>query len=75
MCLIVRERFPEQGVPIIMVSAKSAEENVVQGLHSGCDDYVIKPFNRDDLKARIAVHLKDRVRLGVGGLESKGWCC
>lgn len=45
-----------------MVSAKSGEKNVVQGLHCGCNDYVIKPFNRDELKARISVYLKPDVR-------------
>ena len=73
VCLTVRERYAEQGVPIIMVSAKSAEDNVVQGLHSGCDDYVVKPFNRDELKARITIHLKARVS-NPSLRWTKTWC-
>ena len=45
-------------IPIIMVSAKSAELDVVMGLDLGADDYVTKPFGIHELLARIKVHLR-----------------
>ena len=43
----------ESGVPIIMLTAKSSEDNLVQGLGEGADDYVVKPFSPKALVARI----------------------
>ena len=40
-------------VPIIMVSAKSSDDNIVEGLKNGANDYVTKPFNIDIVMARI----------------------
>ena len=40
-------------VPIIMLTAKDGERNVVEGLESGADDYVVKPFSMAELLARI----------------------
>lgn len=39
--------------PIIMLSAKSSEEDKVQGLNAGADDYIVKPFSSDELMARL----------------------
>ena len=40
-------------VPVIMLTAKDAEADRVRGLRSGADDYVIKPFAREELIARV----------------------
>jgi DNA-binding response OmpR family regulator len=40
-------------VPVLMLTAKDAEADRVRGLRSGADDYVIKPFSRDELIARV----------------------
>jgi signal transduction histidine kinase len=47
-------------VPIILVTAKSGGEAVEAGLEIGATDYVPKPFEMRELKARIATHLKNR---------------
>ena len=47
-------------IPIIMLTAKTSEENVVQGLEVGADDYVTKPFAPRELVARIKSLLKRR---------------
>jgi len=47
-------------IPIIMLSAKSAEMDVVMGLDLGADDYVTKPFNIGELIARVKAHLRRR---------------
>lgn len=45
-------------VPIIMLTAKSGEEDRVRGLGIGADDYVIKPFSPKELVARVKAHLR-----------------
>lgn len=48
----------ESGVPIIMLTAKSDTTDVVHGLESGADDYIVKPFNPKELVARIRTRLR-----------------
>ena len=48
----------ESGVPIIMLTAKGDTSDVVRGLESGADDYIIKPFNPKELIARIRTRLR-----------------
>lgn len=40
-------------VPVILLTAKAEEDNMVQGLNSGADDYIVKPFSPRELVARI----------------------
>jgi DNA-binding response OmpR family regulator len=42
------------------VSAKTEEDDIVQGLRCGADDYVTKPFKRAELAARIRAHIRAR---------------
>lgn len=44
--------------PIIMLTAQSRMEDQVEGLDAGADDYILKPFDPDDLHARIRSHLR-----------------
>jgi two-component system response regulator MtrA len=55
VCRLIRA---ESGVPIIMLTAKSDTTDVVRGLESGADDYVVKPFNPKELVARIRTRLR-----------------
>jgi len=48
----------ESGVPIIMLTAKGETTDVVKGLESGADDYIVKPFNPKELVARIRTRLR-----------------
>lgn len=50
-------------VPIIMLTAKSSEDEKVKGLGIGADDYVIKPFSPRELVARVKSHLR-RIKKG-----------
>lgn len=45
-------------IPVIILSALKANEDVIRGLEMGADDYVIKPFNADVLRARINASLR-----------------
>ncbi|MDP9455406.1 MAG: response regulator transcription factor [Actinomycetota bacterium] len=40
-------------LPIIMLTARQSEQDIIQGLETGLDDYVIKPFSPDELAARV----------------------
>jgi two-component system response regulator MtrA len=55
VCARIRE---DSGVPIIMLTAKGDTADVVKGLESGADDYVVKPFNPKELVARIKTRLR-----------------
>lgn len=50
---VCRQIRAESGVPIVMLTAKSDTVDVVVGLESGADDYVIKPFKPKELVARV----------------------
>lgn len=45
-------------VPLIMLTAKSAEDDRIRGLGLGADDYVVKPFSPRELVARVKAHLR-----------------
>lgn len=52
--------------PIIMLTAKGTEEDVLRGFHAGADDYVVKPFYLKELEARMSAIMK---RTGVRDWE------
>lgn len=62
------------GCPILFLTAKAAEADVLQGLALGGDDYLQKPFRIAELRARVAAHLRRErrapaMRLRRGGIE------
>ncbi|MBG6055893.1 two-component system response regulator MtrA [Salinibacterium sp. CAN_S4] len=66
VCARIRE---ESGVPIIMLTAKSDTADVVKGLESGADDYVVKPFNPKELVARVRTRLRPSPESATGSLQ------
>ncbi|MCM8536400.1 MAG: response regulator transcription factor [Lentisphaeraceae bacterium] len=56
ICNELRKRHV--GVPIIMMTAKDQEEDIVRGLDVGADDYVTKPFSIKELMARVKAFLR-----------------
>jgi DNA-binding response OmpR family regulator len=49
-------------VPVLMLTAKSQEKDIVRALDSGADDYLVKPFKPEELRARIKRLVKGRNR-------------
>lgn len=41
------------GLPVIMLTSRQGEQDVIEGLETGLDDYVTKPFSPDELAARV----------------------
>ena len=71
ICNRIRAKDPDQ--PIIMLTAKTSDEDIIQGLTLGADDYVAKPFSVAQLvlrvqavlrRSRVGVEEKGRIRLG-----------
>jgi light-regulated signal transduction histidine kinase (bacteriophytochrome) len=53
----LRGRKETSTVPVVLLSARAGEESRVEGLDSGADDYLIKPFTARELLARVGAHL------------------
>ena len=59
VCQVIRDRV---SCPILFLSARSAEADRIRGLAVGGDDYIVKPFSMQELKARIRAHLRREQR-------------
>lgn len=66
--LKIRER---RNFPIIVLSAKSEDTDKILGLSMGADDYVTKPYNPEELVARVHSQLRRYTRLG--DISNQGW--
>jgi two-component system response regulator RegX3 len=66
---VCRELRTRSTVPIIMLTAKDSEIDIVVGLELGADDYVTKPYSTRELLARIRAVLRRRVLPGEGADE------
>ena len=65
VCRMIRN---ESKVPIIMITAKSEDEDVIMGLNTGADDYIVKPFSPKQVVAKINALLR---RLEINQEEEK----
>ena len=66
VCRRIRETPALSGTRIIMLTARSAEQDIVRGLELGADDYITKPFSREVLLARIHAVLRRHDPLADG---------
>jgi two-component system sensor histidine kinase ChiS len=58
VCQKLRDVFPATEVPILMLTAKTQIDVLVQGFGSGANDYLTKPISKNELLARIKTHLR-----------------
>jgi DNA-binding response OmpR family regulator len=65
---VARELRARDDVPILVLTARDAVESRVEGLDSGADDYLIKPFERQELLARLRALLRRRPPKGAAPL-------
>jgi two-component system response regulator MtrA len=66
---VCRRIRAESGVPIVMLTAKTDTVDVVVGLESGADDYVVKPFKPKELVARVRARLRGSADAGPERLQ------
>ena len=69
VCRLLRAEDKTRPIPIIMVTAKGEEADIVEGLEAGADDYVTKPFSPRVLVARVQAVLRRGRREGPGALK------
>jgi diguanylate cyclase (GGDEF)-like protein len=66
ICRAIRERKPDPYIYLLLLTSRDQKQDVVEGIEAGADDYLIKPFNPQELRARIhagerIIELEDRL--------------
>lgn len=64
----------ESNVPILFLTAKSEDADLILGLNVGADDYITKPFKALEVLARVRSHLRRYTQLGGQSAESADQC-
>ncbi|MEK9972437.1 MAG: ATP-binding protein [Deltaproteobacteria bacterium] len=57
-CYRIRQKYSASELPIILLTAKDQPEDTVRGFQHGANDYLTKPFSREELLIRVRFHLK-----------------
>lgn len=57
VCKILKSEEKTKNIPIIMLSVRSSQEDIDAGLNAGANEYMTKPFNLDELLAKVKKHL------------------
>ncbi|MBF0236836.1 MAG: SpoIIE family protein phosphatase [SAR324 cluster bacterium] len=60
VCREIRKTMDPATMPILILTAKTQTEDMIEGLRAGANDYLTKPFNRDELIARIQTQIRFR---------------
>jgi DNA-binding response OmpR family regulator len=66
LCKLIRSKTD---IPILIVSARSDDNDKVRGLGLGADDYIAKPFSPNELVARVKAHIAQYTRLKAGTVQ------
>ena len=67
VCRQIRRRPSTRDLPVIMVTARTEDQDAVRGLNTGADDYITKPFSMDALLARMRALLRRSGAVSVRG--------
>ena len=62
----------EKNIPIIILSAKTEENDIVLGLNVGADDYIAKPYSPSELLARVRSQIRRYLRFGSQNMQKDG---
>jgi signal transduction histidine kinase/DNA-binding NarL/FixJ family response regulator len=67
LCRVIKNNRDTSHIPVILLTAKASEENILQGLEIGADDYVTKPFSTQLLCARIKnlIQMRSHLQLNM----------
>lgn len=68
---VLKELRKKSNIPVIMISAKGQDNDIILGLDLGADDYISKPFNPLEAVARINSNIRRFYRLGAGAEMSR----
>ncbi|ADV45025.1 response regulator [Bacteroides helcogenes] len=63
LCQTLKNNIETSHIPIILLTALNADKNIIEGLQTGADEYIVKPFNIGILRATIANLLNNRALL------------
>ncbi len=63
LCKMLRKDIRTSHIPVILLTARTADEDKIKGLEIGADDYITKPFNMDLLLLRVHKLIEKRVRM------------
>ncbi|PSQ81287.1 MAG: histidine kinase, partial [Bacteroidetes bacterium QS_1_65_9] len=63
LCRRIKAEEALRSIPVLLLTARAGEEGTLEGLESGADDYVAKPFGPEELRRRIENHLAARRHL------------
>ena len=66
VCRRIKKHQAHRLTPVLILSARTEEEDRVKGLESGADDYVVKPYSISELLARLRAHLRRTRPSAVG---------
>lgn len=58
LCRKIRDSERLSSTYLILLTAKTSQEDIIEGLQSGSDDYMLKPFNREELRARVKAGIR-----------------
>ncbi len=70
VCRQIRRRSSTRDLPVIMVTARTEDQDAVRGLNTGADDYITKPFSMDSLLARMRALLRRSNAVPMKGMLS-----
>lgn len=71
VCRKLRTELDDLAVPVIILSAKAEKEDILKGLEVGANDYIAKPVEPLELKARIKTHLRLKGLYDIANTEKK----
>ncbi len=63
LCKELKSNIKTNHIPVILLTAKASLENKIEGLETGADDYLIKPFNTDELRTRVVNLIRVRKQM------------